>query len=80
MTINVEMLAREAGGRKSSVIDFVAFSHEELEHFAALVLEAAAVQCDEAVGLLLSHGSQPGINICVALRDAIRAMKPGVKP
>jgi hypothetical protein len=78
MTINVEMLAREAGMSPDGRLYLAYF--QDLERFAGLVLEAAAVQCDEAVGLLLSHNSQPVANICAALRDAIRAMKPEVKP
>jgi hypothetical protein len=66
MTLDVEQLAREAG-----FIERAAFNHtKELESFAALVLEAAAVEFN-----------QPHMELFMdQIQDAIRAMKPGVKP
>jgi hypothetical protein len=80
MPIDVEKLAREAGGTKER--DEVFGPHyvmgvDALQRFAALVLEAAAVQCD---GVYYQHiGPQFGeVRYGIAeCAKAIRAMNPG---
>lgn len=68
----VEM-TREAGGFDATP--------EFLERFAALVRadersverEACAKECDELAGILACHNDKDGSDICVSLRDTIRA-------
>jgi hypothetical protein len=84
MPIDVEKLALEAGFKERNGQIRVQHSNgsfvvidEELSRFAALVLEAAAVQCD---GVYYQHIGPKfgevryGVSECA---KAIRAMKPG---
>jgi len=90
MPIDVGKLAREAGGTKER--DEVFGPHyvmgvDALQRFAALVLEAAAVQCETlqafydaeakktaGEGVAFRDGESSGAEACIG---AIRAMKPG---
>jgi hypothetical protein len=83
MTIDVEKLAREAGGTKER--DEVFGPHyvmgvDSLERFAGLVLEAAALELD---AMAFAAAGKGRLNTAAGFdrsRNAIRAMKPGVKP
>jgi hypothetical protein len=50
---------------------------EKLKAFEALVRaderEACAKECDELAGILACHNDKDGSEICVSLRDTIRA-------
>jgi hypothetical protein len=50
---------------------------EKLKAFEALVRaderEACAKECDELAGILACHNDKDGSDICVSLRDTIRA-------
>jgi hypothetical protein len=88
MPIDVEKLALEAGFKKSTyglndVAGMYAYNMQIIDRFAALVLEAAALKCeDEHVGQSVNddcdNNGDRAYNL--ALRHAsvaIRAMKPG---
>ena len=84
---DLERLAREAGFRAGCInssngesLLYIAPSHatdcaDQLQCFAALVLEEAAKVADEACGAMFCHGDKDGAEIAMGLRDAIRALK-----
>ncbi len=67
-------MAREAG---VDVDTAWGVSDVAIERFATLVAaaerEACAKVCDELAGILLGHKDRAGAEICVSLRDDIRA-------
>jgi hypothetical protein len=77
MTIDVEKLAIEAGISTSTRMIWPPtfqrsydFNKDQLERFVGLVLESAALEFN-----------QPHMELFIdQIQDAIRAMKPGVKP
>ena len=72
--IDVKKLAEQAGAHHSAVTSAHCFRPRELEAFVALVLEAAAVECDEMAG---SKCLVPIEQYRAAfIAEAIRAMKP----
>jgi hypothetical protein len=84
MQIDVEKLALEAGFKVRH--GFVRVQHsngsfvvvdEELSHFAALVLESAAVQCEEMAFVAAGQWRMNTAADCDRCADSIRAMKPG---
>ena len=87
MQIDVEKLALEAGFKVRH--GFVRVQHsngsfvvvdEELSHFAAIVLEAAAVQCEEVDRVTFVFAGQTYDDAggsLYAAAAAIRSMKPG---
>jgi DNA-directed RNA polymerase subunit F len=66
-------MAREAGMLVNTSRD----SMEHLKRFEALVRaderEACAKLCDELAGILVCHNDRDGADICISLRDTIRA-------
>ena len=80
MPIDVEKLALEAGGTKERDEVFgphYVMSVDALERFAALVLEAAAVQCDTKHEIRSGDGFAREASTALALAKEIRAMKQG---
>jgi hypothetical protein len=76
MQIDVEKLALEAG----IVTDGLSFARgqiDDLSRFAALVLEAAAVQCEDMACVAVGQWRMNTAMDCDRCADAIRAMKPG---
>jgi uncharacterized phosphosugar-binding protein len=83
MPIDVEKLAREAGASVVGDTDpqcwsgSIAFDGADLSRFAALVLEAAAVQCEDMAFVAAGKERMNTAADCDRCADAIRAMKPG---